>query len=91
MRTKEIQVWTGKDDRGVWWAASNERDAESIDLDNLVKAKLVIEAPEQKREISLSELREAWDKPFGAITVRPGYFQAFARDLGFDEILNEGE
>lgn len=74
MKTKEIEVWARKTPDGNWLSTSNV----DFRFNDSVKAKLIVEVPEQKIEISLKQL---WDA-LGDRNIASKNF--IARDLGFD-------
>jgi len=86
MKTKEIEVWIGKSvllDKieSFYQIVTNQKDAETHRF-TMVKARLIVEIPEQKIEITESQLEAAWNKSthtsFSSVS-----FYHFKKALGF--------
>ena len=86
MKTKEIEIWIGKSvllDKieSFYQIVTNQKDAETNRF-TMVKARLIVEIPEQKIEITESQLEAAWNKSthtsFSSVS-----FYHFKKALGF--------
>jgi len=79
MKTKEIDVWVLKECVRHTYNSGSWNTKESLDFN--VKAKLIIEIPEKKIEITESEFDEA----VTAVIIRDGYYctKTLKKELGF--------
>ena len=86
MKTKEIEVWIGKSvlldkTESFYQIVTNQKDAEAHRF-TMIKARLIVEIPEQKIEITESQLEEAWNEsPHTSPSF--GAFDDFKKALGF--------
>jgi hypothetical protein len=83
MKTKEINTWIYKN-KDIDMCDHLTIKTQDPLSDNYYKAKLIIEIPEKKIEITESQLEKAYKRAYGRVNKHEAhYFNLIKKELGF--------